>query len=158
MPATRLMSSRGLRASRGKASLTRTKDVGGKTREVLQYAKAARTASKANITKALNRGAFRSELTGEVSPQDAALAEGVYNMASVRLGNILSEEELLKIKNMDAERLGVLYKNDKFVFNVYFQYSGVNMSGGAYEAAEGKAEDVRFLIDQYERAFGTIPI
>ena len=41
--------------------------------------------------------------------------------------------------------------------DVYFQYEGINYNGSTYQViGDAKDRDARFLIEEYERAFGKL--
>ena len=62
-----------------------------------------------------------------------------------------------KLSKMEPEKLKYLYDNNKFVFDVYFQYEGINYTGSTYQViGDAKDSDARFLIEQYERTFGAL--
>lgn len=84
------------------------------------------------------------------------LRKGVEGMAEL-VSPLLSDEELRKLRSMGSEELSALYQNNRFVFEVAFNYGGIEKGGkGAYSVSEQKAEDLRFLIKQYERYYGEL--
>lgn len=84
------------------------------------------------------------------------LKRGVMGMAEV-VSPYLTEEEMAKISAMDETALSALYQNNKFVFEVAFNYGGIKKDGkGAYDVSESKADDMRFLIKQYESYYGAL--
>jgi len=84
------------------------------------------------------------------------LKKGIEGMAE-RVSNVLTDEELRKIRAMGSEELSALYQNNKMVFDVAFNYNGVEKNArGAFDIDESKADDMRFLIDQYERYYGVL--
>lgn len=86
------------------------------------------------------------------------LKKGVEGMAE-RVSEVLTDEELAKIRAMGSEELSALYQNNRFVFEVAFDYGGIDKtSRGSYSVSESKADDMRFLIQQYERFYGEIAI
>lgn len=84
------------------------------------------------------------------------LKQGVMGMAE-RVSSVLTDEEMRKLQAMDSENLSALYQNNRFVFEVAFDYGGIDKNArGAYTIDESKAEDMRFLISQYERYYGAL--
>lgn len=141
----------------GKASLHRMKtlDLGGgvtKSRTVLQYRKATVSAARGATTRAIREGKI-APLT--VSEFGSSLHKGVLGMADTIQG-VLTDEQYRKLTAMDPRMLEAMYRSNKFVFDVYYQYAGINQAPGErqYRVAEGKAEDAQLLITEYERIWG----
>lgn len=84
------------------------------------------------------------------------LRKGIEGMAEVA-STQLTDEEMRKLRSMDSENLSALYQNNRFVFEVAFNYGGIEKSGkGAYRVSENKGDDMRFLIRQYEQYYGEL--
>lgn len=84
------------------------------------------------------------------------LKAGVEGMAE-KVGHLLTDEEMRKLRSMGEENLSALYQNNKFVFEVAFNYGGIRRSAiGADIVDEQKADDMRFLIRQYEQYYGAL--
>ena len=84
------------------------------------------------------------------------LKRGIEGMAEL-VSPLLTDEEMRKLRNMGAEELSALYQNNRFVFEVAFNYGGIGKSGkGAYTVDESKAQDMRFMIRQYEQYYGEL--
>lgn len=84
------------------------------------------------------------------------LKRGIEGMAEL-VSPLLTDEEMRKLRNMGAEELSALYQNNRFVFEVAFNYGGIGKSGkGAYTVDESKAADMRFMIRQYEQYYGEL--
>lgn len=131
----------------------------GSSRTVLLNPKASRTAAKAATTRMLNRGWIGAPGKPPVySPSESnALKEGVLGMA---VRHDVSSEQQAKLEAMDPEKLSELYRGNRFVFEQYFDYGGISQQGegGPYVISENRRArgDVDFLIEQYERVFGTL--
>lgn len=84
------------------------------------------------------------------------LKRGIEGMAEL-VSPLLTDEEMRKLRNMGAEELSALYQNNRFVFEVAFNYGGIGKtSKGAYTIDESKAADMRFMIRQYEQYYGEL--
>lgn len=84
------------------------------------------------------------------------LKRGIEGMAEL-VSPMLTDEEMRKLRSMGAEELSALYQNNRFVFEVAFNYGGIGKSGkGAYTVDESKAADMRFMIRQYEQYYGEL--
>ena len=84
------------------------------------------------------------------------LKRGIEGMAEL-VSPLLTDEEMRKLRSMGAEELSALYQNNKFVFEVAFNYGGISKtSKGAYTIDESKAQDMRFMIRQYEQYYGEL--
>lgn len=128
---------------------------GGRLRQSLANPEIARKAAKAATTRAMNRGWTVAGKPPIYTGDDArALKKGVTGMAT----RIDPGDKVLKSKldAMDEDKLAILYQNNKFVFEVYFQYEGITREGDKYIPDQSKKKDAQFLIDEYERAFGEL--
>ena len=84
------------------------------------------------------------------------LLRGVAGMADA-IRDQLTDEQYYKIMSMEGEKLSALYQNNKMVFEVYYNYGGISKdSSGANVVDASKGKEAQFLIDQYEKFFGTI--
>jgi hypothetical protein len=67
-----------------------------------------------------------------------------------------SPEAWEKLQNMDPEKLDALYQNNKFVFDVYFNYGNVGVEEDGAMNYVDKNSDIDFLIETYERSFNVV--
>lgn len=129
--------------------------VGGRLRQALANPEIARKAAKAATTRMLNRRAGWAEYGKPpiTSPgEDAHLKEGVIGMAE-RVN--ASAEQLQRLREMDQSKLSELYRNNRFVFEVVFSYEGIEKNpNGSLSVDPSRLQDIDFLIQEYDRAFG----
>lgn len=85
------------------------------------------------------------------------LKSGIMGMAS-KAAEHLSDEDMAKLNAMDEQALSALYQNNKMVFEVAFNYGGVSRTSHGDVVDASKGDDMRFLIQQYERNFGKIQL
>ena len=58
---------------------------------------------------------------------------------------------------MNPDKFKYIYEHNEFVFDVYFQYEGINYTASTYQVIrDAKDREERFLIEEYERAFGKL--
>ena len=129
--------------------------VGSHTRKKLIMSDVARSQAARKQTLLIKRD-VDIEASG-VSERGEALKEGILGMADVSL---LPDDVYAKLNAMDANKLDALYQNNDIIFEVYFDYGGIDKGeNGANIVDKGKKlSDAKFLIDQYERTFGKIAI
>jgi len=86
-----------------------------------------------------------------------ALKKGVIGMLDRAL---IPDEIAAKISKMDPEKLDALYQQNDLIFEVYFDYGGIESGeDGAYHIDRGKKiRDAQFLVSQYEKTFGKIAV
>lgn len=127
--------------------------VGSHTRKKLIMSDVARSQAARKQTLLINRDAD-IEAAG-VKSRGEALKEGIMGMADVAL---LPDELAAKLEAMDPTKLDALYQNNDIIFEVYFDYGGIDKGdNGANIVDKGKKlSDAQFLIDQYERTFGVL--
>ena len=127
--------------------------VGSHTRKKLIMSDVARSQAARKQTLLINRDAD-IEAAG-VKSRGEALKEGIMGMADVAL---LPDEVAAKLEAMDPTKLDALYQNNDIIFEVYFDYGGIDKGdNGANIVDKGKKlSDAQFLIDQYERTFGIL--
>ena len=127
--------------------------VGSHTRKKLIMSDVARSQAARKQTLLINRDAD-IEAAG-VKSRGEALKEGILGMADVAL---LPDEIAAKLDAMDPTKLDALYQNNDIIFEVYFDYGGIDKGeNGANIVNKGKKlSDAQFLIDQYERTFGAL--
>ena len=139
--------------SRRTSTMGVKRTVGSHTRKKLIMSDVARSQAARKQTLLINRDAD-IEAAG-VKSRGEALKEGIMGMADVAL---LPDEVAAKLEAMDPTKLDALYQNNDIIFEVYFDYGGIDKGdNGANIVDKGKKlSDAQFLIDQYERTFGVI--
>lgn len=92
-----------------------------------------------------------------VKSRGEALKEGIKGMLDRA---IIPEEIADKIKAMDAAKLDALYQQNDLIFEVYFDYGGIEKDeDGTYRVdRQKKIRDAQFLVSQYEKTFGKIAV
>lgn len=114
--------------------------------------KAARAAARGRQTRLIEEG---FDLSGADFERGDNLKDGILGLA--KKSNRVDDETYAKLNRMDPEKLDVMYQQNKFVFDVYFNYSDVSTDEtGALVYGPSKASDIDFLIEQYERAYGAL--
>ena len=114
----------------------------------------ARRVAKGQTTKMMKGFYMPGKGSAEYARQADALKSGVIGMAA--RANMDSELEA-KLNKMEPDKLKYMYDHNEFVFDVYFQYEGINYTGSTYQViGDAKDRDARFLIEEYERAFGKL--
>lgn len=127
---------------------------GVRKRSILLDAELTRSVARGQTTKLLKGFYMPGKGSAEYQHQANSLKDGVMGMAA--RAN-LDGELVTKLKQMEPEKLKYLYDHNEFVFDVYFQYEGINWTGKTYQVLDdAKEADARFLIEQYERAFGLL--
>lgn len=73
---------------------------------------------------------------------------------------IIPEDIAEKIKAMDPAKLDALYQQNDLIFEVYFDYGGIEKGeDGSYTVdRQKKIRDAQFLVSQYEKTFGKIAV
>lgn len=139
--------------SRRTSTMGVKRTVGSHTRKKLIMSDVARSQAARKQTLLINRDAD-IEAAG-VRSRGEALKEGIMGMADVAL---LPDEVAAKLEAMDPTKLDALYQNNDIIFEVYFDYGGIDKGdNGANIVDKGKKlSDAQFLIDQYERTFGVL--
>lgn len=113
--------------------------------------RAARAAARGRQTRLIDEG---MDLSGADIKRGQHLKNGILGLANKAQ---VSEEQMAKLQKMEADKLDAMYQGNKFVFDVYFNYSEVSADeSGALKYGPGKSSDVDFLIEQYERAYGAL--
>ena len=127
---------------------------GGRTRQILLDVDLARRVAKGQTTKMMKGFYMPGKGSAEYARQADALKSGVIGMAA--RAN-MDSELVAKLNKMEPDKLKYMYDHNECVFDVYFQYEGINSSGSTYQViGDAKDRDARFLIEEYERAFGKL--
>ena len=147
----------------GKAQYTKPKSAarksvevqaGGRTRQILLDVDLARRVAKGQTTKMLKGFYMPGKGSAEYARQADALKSGVIGMAA--RAN-MDSEIVTKLNKMEPDKLKYMYDHNEFIFDVYFQHEGINYTGSTYQViGDAKDRDARFLIEEYERAFGKL--
>ena len=125
---------------------------GGRTRQILLDVDLARRVAKGQTTRMMKGFYMPGKGSAEYARQADALKSGVIGMAA--RAN-MDSEIVAKLNRMEPDKLKYMYDHNEFVFDVYFQYEGINYTGSTYQViGYAKDRDARFLIEEYERAFG----
>lgn len=117
-------------------------------RAILAYPELARRVAKGEMTKTL-RGT-RQQMAG--LPGDGQnLKDGVTAMGT-RLN--VDDATMKRLSEMDQQTLADMYNSNEMVFEVYFNYGGLQKTaeGEWSDYSQGqKQKDVQFFIEQYNR-------
>ena len=120
-------------------------------RQELLNANMARASARRKTTRTVNMGGI--DVTAVDMVRGENLKEGIMGMA--QKANC-SPEAWEKLQNMNPEKLDALYQNNKFVFDVYFNYGNVGVEEDGAMNYVDKNSDIDFLIETYERSFGVV--
>ena len=144
-----------LKFSRGKQTslFSYRKKVGGKWRSTLVDTEKAKIEAKKATTRMINKGVTPQYFGRSMSSGDS-LYLGINKLGEMA-SPYLTDEELAMLRSMDAGILNQMYYGNKFLFNVAYQYDGINENTGYGEGTlsvdETKADELRFLIGEYNR-------
>lgn len=145
-------------------SKARTK-INAKGRYQLTNPQATRKIARQKQGRAIGRGAYQDWINPPRADTGANLKKGIEGI-SLRAG-LTAEDDVLfkKLQNMDESNLAQLYARNDLIFDVAFNYGGSNdespmdqRNPTAKPPIPGKKADLEFLVSQYEKAFGPIPI
>lgn len=131
------------------------KSVGEHSRKKLIMPDVARAQARRKQTT-LIRSEADIQAAGEMS-RGEALKEGILGMADVSL---MPDSVVDKLKAMDPKKLDALYQQNDIIFEVYFDYGGIDRGedGANHVDKAKKLSDANFLLEQYERSFGRIAV
>lgn len=122
----------------------------GRQRRSLDYKGLATYNARRRLGSAIPPEEFDTWMNAPRPENGQALKEGIKRMA-VEAGLSTADQELYnKLQRMDAEKLQYLYDKDELIFDVVFSYDENGRIGA------GKKDDLRFLVESYETAFGTV--
>lgn len=129
------------------------KKVGGKWRSTLVNTEKAMIEAKKATTRMLHSGEG-PQYYGKAMSSGDSLYLGINKLGEMASA-YLTEDELEALRSMDAGVLNQMYYRNKFLFQVAYQYDGINENTGYGEGTlsvdETKAEELRFLISEYTR-------
>lgn len=135
-----------------KAARTRVRSV---RREKVADSRGRFTFNRIRAAREASRAAGIPLQAPEISADEAKkFGKSVRNMALLSAGKDLVAYQ--KIAMMDDRKLLQLYKEQKIVFEVYFEYGSVSSTSKGLEGGEETAKNARNLIDIYEKRFGPI--
>lgn len=123
-----------------------------KGRSVLIAPKITRATARARTTQ-LVKGHYRSTPMQTVwqGKKGEGLKAGILGMAQTIQ---VDAETYAKLESMDPYKLARMYEDNDLIFEAYFQYEGINTSGQGITINErAKTEDVKLLIESYDRLF-----
>lgn len=124
-----------------------------KGRQVLIAPEIARAAARSRTTK-LIKGSYKSipMRSAWQERKGSGLKAGILGMAQTLQ---VDAETYAKLESMDPHKLARMYEDNDLVFEVFFQYEGINTTSQGVIVNEGaKSEDVNLLIETYDRLFG----
>ena len=97
-----------------------------------------------------------TELRAGMTDRGEALKQGILGMAD---RSLIPDSVYAKLERMDPAKLDALYQNNDIIFEVYFDYGGIEKDEGAYHVdTTKKLSDTQFLIEQYERIYGPMDV
>ena len=123
-----------------------------KGRQVLIAPQVTRAAARAKTTQIVKGGyktvAMRSVWQGK---KGEGLKKGILGMAQTLQ---VDASTYAKLESMDAYKLARMYEDNDLIFEAFFQYEGINTtSQGVFVNESAKDEDVKLLIESYDRLF-----
>lgn len=124
-----------------------------KNRSVLIAPKITRAAARSRTTQ-LVKGHYKTVAMQTVwqGRKGENLKKGILGMAQTLQVDAATYG---KLENMDAYKLAKMYEDNDLIFEVFFQYEGINTTGQGVFVTEGaKSADVELLIESYNRLFG----
>lgn len=116
--------------------------------------------------RAIGRDAYASWINPPSPKTGENLKAGIIGI-SQRAGLVGGEDDILyrKLQNLDENNLAQLYARNDLIFDVAFNYGGAENENPmdqrnpeAKPPIPGKKADLIFLVEQYEKAFGPIPL
>ena len=124
-----------------------------KGRQVLIAPKITRAAARARTTQIV-KGGYKSIPMQTVwqGRKGESLKRGVLGMAQTVQ---VDAETYAKLEAMDPYKLAKMYEDNDLIFEVFFNYEGINTTSQGIFVNEGaKDEDIKLLIESYDRLFG----
>lgn len=123
----------------------------GATRISLKTPGLARRTARQQLGAGISKEDFKTWINKPSDKTGKALKQGIAKMAvKAKLTGEKGQEIYNKLNRMDASKLQYLYEKSKLIFDVAFSYDGTGQVG------ENKSNDLEFLIQSYETAFGPI--
>lgn len=136
-----------LKSARRTAVLTEQ----GKLRISLATPGLARRTARQQLGSGISKEDFATWINKPSDKTGKALKEGIGRMAvKAKLTGDRGQAVYNKLKQMDPNKLQYLYEKSQLIFDVAFSYDGTGQVG------ENKINDLEFLIESYEKAFGPI--
>lgn len=159
-----IRSASGETLSRTATKSSRKTKVANAGRFALQNPRLARKVARQKQGRLIQRDMFDDWVNRSPKGNGESLKKGIMGMADTHAGLTIEDSELYyKLSNMDPNKLQAMYERNELIFEVAFNYGGASSDGamdqrgfGANEVIPGKAQELEFLVEQYERAFGPI--
>lgn len=127
--------------------------VSRKGRQVLIAPHITRAAARARTTQIV-KGGYKGVQMQTVwqGKKGEGLKKGILGMAQTLQ---VDAATYAKLESMDPYKLAKMYENNDLIFEVFFQYEGINTTSQGVFVNEGaKSEDVKLLIESYDLLFG----
>lgn len=127
--------------------------VSRKGRQVLLAPEITRAAARARTTQIV-KGGYKGVQMQTVwqGKKGEGLKKGILGMAQTLQ---VDAATYAKLEAMDPYKLAKMYENNDLIFEAFFQYEGINTTSQGVFVNEGaKSEDVKLLIESYDRLFG----
>lgn len=133
------------------ASRSRVLTPQGKLRISLDTPGLARRTARQRLGSGISKEDYATWINKPSDKTGKALKQGISKMAvKAKLTGERGQEIYNKLNRMDASKLQYLYEKSQLIFDVAFSYDGTGQVG------ENKINDLEFLIQSYETAFGPI--
>lgn len=123
-----------------------------KGRQVLIAPQVTRAAARAKTTQ-LVKGSYKTVKmqSAWMGRKGEGLKKGILGMAQTLQ---VDAATYAKLESMDAYKLARMYEDNDLIFEAFFQYEGINTTSQGVFVNEGaKDEDVKLLIESYDRLF-----
>lgn len=127
--------------------------VSHKGRQVLIAPQITRAAARARTTQIV-KGGYKGVQMQTVwqGKKGEGLKKGILGMAQTLQ---VDAATYAKLESMDPYKLAKMYESNDLIFEAFFQYEGINTTSQGVFVNEGaKSEDVKLLIESYDRLFG----
>lgn len=124
-----------------------------KRRQVLIAPKIARAEARRRTTQIV-KGGYKGIPMQTVwqGRKGEGLKKGILGMAQTVQ---VDAETYAKLEAMDPYKLAKMYEENDLIFEIFFQYEGINTASQGIFVNEGaKDEDIKLLIESYDRLFG----
>lgn len=125
-----------------------------KGRQVLIAPQVTRAAARAKTTQ-LVKGSYKTVKmqSAWMGRKGEGLKKGILGMAQTLQ---VDAATYAKLESMDAYKLARMYEDNDLIFEAFFQYEGINTTSQGVFVNEGaKDEDVKLLIESYDRLFSS---
>lgn len=136
----------------GKISRAKVTVESRKNRQVFLAPKIARAEARRRTTQIV-KGSYKTIPMQTVwqGRKGEGLKKGILGMAQTVQ---VDAETYAKLERMDPYKLARMYESNDLIFEVFFQYEGINTTSQGIFVNEGaKDEDIKLLIESYDRLF-----